>query len=386
MTERKGLKRIVRARMERTGETYTTAHRTVAARRPRPLPPGLVPGYRTFGRERHHHSSLVRNMLAQAGLPLTEAMVCGLGGGVGFLYAVFEYAAVPHPLLTIVAQHHPQPWVTTVLGHLDVPWTEQHSTSPSAAMAKLRRSLAAGRPVWCTVQRSALPWQAPGWYGADAADPYPVVVAGLDGDTLYVDDTTDHPRAIEAEVFAAAWSGHRKGRHHMLTINPGVGTGTGRARAVAPAVSMTTAHLTGPVLGNAFDVNMGLSGMAKFAAELRGQRARTAWRRRFAADPAFAHAMLRLDECLQREHTAPDATRPIYADFLDEAVPLLPNVDAAGAAGLFRQSSARWRAITELARGTNTEPSSRPELFNEIADHVEAARDVESQAVRLLRV
>ena len=57
--------------------------------------------------EEHRPSSLCRHLLAHAGLELSEPMVCGLGGGIGFLYAIFEYRTEPNPLLTIVAQHHP---------------------------------------------------------------------------------------------------------------------------------------------------------------------------------------------------------------------------------------------------------------------------------------
>lgn len=112
MTDHRSRKHLVRERMTRTGESYTTAHRHVTARRHADQPeiPGLVTGYPAFGAEQHGPSALSRHLLAQAGLDLSEPMACGLGGGIGFLYAVFEYKAVPYPLLTIVAQHHPQPW------------------------------------------------------------------------------------------------------------------------------------------------------------------------------------------------------------------------------------------------------------------------------------
>ena len=380
MTERKGLKKIVRERMERTGEAYTTAHRVVAGRRP--LPDGVVEGYPAFGGGRHHPSALVRHLLAQAGLPLSEAMVCGLGGGVGFLYAVFEYRAVPHPLLTIVAQHHPQPWAPTVLDHLRVPYTEQHSTATPAALVKLRACLDRGRPALCTVDRGRLPWHRPGQFDS-SADPYPVVVAGRRDDTLLVDDHADRPHAIPLDEFGAAWAAHRKGRHALLAIDPGPLPEPDLRSALAAAVGLTVAHLTGPVLGNAFDTNMGLRGMAKLAADLREPRAKTGWSRRFGGDDAFAHATRRLDECLQREYTAADATRPIYADFLDEAAGLMPTVDAQGAAVLFRESGQHWGGVTALARAADA-GTDRPALFAALAEHVEAASAAESAAASRL--
>jgi hypothetical protein len=106
MTEHKALKKRIRERMSRLGETYTTARRHVLpADRPDSLPAGVVDGYDTFGAEWHRQSALVAHVL-RAGF--SEPMIAGLAGGIGFMYAVFEYDGVP-PLMSIVAQHHPEP-------------------------------------------------------------------------------------------------------------------------------------------------------------------------------------------------------------------------------------------------------------------------------------
>lgn len=175
MTEHRALERLVRDRMARTGESYTTAHRHVVGRRapaPDATAPGLLPGYRLAGSGEHAPSTLVARLLGRAGVPLSEPMACGLGGGVGFLYAVFEYAQVPHPLLTIVAQHHPQPWLDA----------------------------AAGRAALVTVARGGLPWHRDAG-PEEAADPYPVVVAGRRYGT-YLVGPDDDPAATFAELAA----------------------------------------------------------------------------------------------------------------------------------------------------------------------------------------
>ena len=75
--------------------------------------------------------------------------------------------------------------------------------------------------------------------------------------------------------------------------------------------------LTGPVLGNNFDVNFGFSGMDKLASQLRDTRTKTGWERRFSRHVAFSGGRRRLYECLEVEYTAPGGTRPLYAQFLD---------------------------------------------------------------------
>jgi Butirosin biosynthesis protein H, N-terminal/Domain of unknown function (DUF4872) len=341
VTGQKALKRLVRERMARHGESYTTARRHVLARAGRTDPPaGLLPGYDTFGAEWHRLSGIVSHVLRHAGMTYSEPMITGLAGGIGFMYAVFEYQDLP-PLLTIVAQHHPAPWAPEVLNRLGVPYTESHSGKPEAALKKLYAALDDGRPALCTVDRSRLPWHgmAPG----HGADPYVVAVAGRDGDTLLVDDDALNP--IATADFLSAWSAHKKGRHHMLVV-------TGRADpdlepAVRDALSTTVAHLTGPVLGNNFDVNFGFSGMAKLATQLRDTKTRNGWATRFGAPVPFYHGVRRLYECLELEYTAPGATRPVYARFLTEA-------GRPDAAALFARSGATWSELAALALTTTS--------------------------------
>ncbi|QGN46965.1 DUF4872 domain-containing protein [Micromonospora sp. WMMD558] len=358
MTERRKLKQRVRARMAATGESWTTARRQVLAAAPPPtgtvLPPGLVPGYRTFGARQHRESALAAHVLdahgvraPHTGQPYTEAMLAGLGGGIGFMYAVFEYRDVP-PLLTVVAQHHPEPWVPAVLDRLGIAYADERSGRPGPAVARLRDHLGDGQPVVATVDRSRLPWH--GLDPGPGADPYPVVVAGLDGDVLLVDDEGPRPHPLPVEAFTAAWSAHRKGRHRSVTVTD-PHQRTELPDAIRAAVATTVAHLTGPVLGNSFDANFGFRGMAKLAEQLRDARTRTGWARRFGAPVPFFHGVRRLYECLELEYTAPGATRPVYADFLDEAAPLV-DPRYAEAAALVRRSGENWSRLAALALET----------------------------------
>lgn len=68
--------------------------------------------------------------------------------------------------------------------------------------------------------------------------------------------------------------------------------------AASRAVATTHAHLTGPVLGHAFDVNFGLSGLARLRDDLTDTSTKRGWARRFGTGPAFEAARLRLAECL----------------------------------------------------------------------------------------
>jgi Domain of unknown function (DUF4872)/Butirosin biosynthesis protein H, N-terminal len=380
MTEQKSLKKLVRDRMARTGESYTTAHRHITARQASVVP-GVAPGYPGFGATAHQPSSLARHLLGQAGLDISEAMACGLGGGIGFLYAIFEYKEVGHPLLTIVAQHHPQPWLNAVTEHLRLP--SLHVVTSSAAkpaLAKLDRALDDGHAAQLIVGRGLLPWHdvdSP----EEAADAYPIVVAGRDGDDYLVDDGAPEPLRISPDQLGAAWTAHRKSRFGITTLEP-IAAPVDLADGIRSSIATTIRHLTGPVLGNSFDVNMGLSGMAKFVTELRDVTTKAGWTRRFATPESFRIGMTRLADCLTWAHTAPGGTRPLYAEFLTEGGPVagLNLADAAASATL---AGDRWTTIADIA--WSARDSADTSVFARIADLAEEALTAETTMVEQLR-
>ena len=354
MTTHKDLKDLVRARMARTGESYTTARRHVTA------------GQQHAGQ--HHESTLLARMLERAGhrdprtgKPYTETTLCGLAGGIGFLYAVFEYRGLP-PMVTLVAQHHPEPWAEAALTRLGIGHAVGHSSAPARALAALDAD------AYCLVDRSALPWtETPALH----TDPHPVLVTGRRGDDLLVWDRAAQPYPIAPDAFLAAWSGYRKGRYHRVTVD-GPGDPVDLAAAMRAAIGTTAAHLTGPVLGNYFDANMGFAGMRRFAEQLRDTKGKTGWGRRMAAPGALDAALRRVYECLEEQYTAPGGTRPLYAAFLDEAADVLAAPPLAEAAGLFRASAAHWSAVA-----LGEDPVA-------MADRVDAARALEEEAAEIM--
>ncbi|MFF3013249.1 BtrH N-terminal domain-containing protein [Streptomyces sp. NPDC057939] len=328
--------------------------------------------YEDFGTGRHREASLIRHAL---GSTHPEELVAGLAGGIGFMYFVFEYAG-RNPIATIVAQAHPEPWVQVALGRLGVPYDATRAMKPR--WGRVRAALDEGQPAFCVVDRSSLPWhEADPDAEMTGADPYTVVIAGYDGDDLLIEDVADTPHRIDREEFGAAWTAHRKGRHQLI-----VPTGPPEGEPdVEGAVASTVTHLTGPVLGNQFDVNFGFTGMEKFAAQLRDRTTKTGWERRFGSSPeAFREGAGRLYACLEEEWTAPGATRPLYADFLEL-------VDRPEAAELFRRSARHWSDLAGLARAVdpNAGAQERRTFFEACAEHVDRSLDLEGQAVEALR-
>ncbi|TFV86345.1 DUF4872 domain-containing protein [Blastococcus sp. CT_GayMR20] len=354
MTSQKHLKAAVRARMARTGERYTTARRHVAGHTAPPPLPGVVPGYRTFGGGRHHDSALLAHVLeatgvtaAHDGRPLTEPMVAGLAGGIGFMYFSFSYAGHV-PTMTIVPRIHPRPFLAGALERAGIRHRAAETTSAAKAGRELDAVLDAGRPAICTVVRSAL------GYGDrldpfSAADPYDVAVVGRRDEHLLLDDGRLEPNPVPPELLAAARAASRASRHRMLVVEPG-GAPVELAGAVRASLAVTLHDLTEDVTAKNFAGNFGLRGLAKWADAVADRGRKTGWSRLFDSAGAHASSMHRLYDCLTTEYSSPGAMRPLYADFLAEAADLLEDGDAARDAGdRYAQAGELWAAIAEAA-------------------------------------
>ncbi|MDQ1647528.1 MAG: hypothetical protein QOJ50_3712 [Cryptosporangiaceae bacterium] len=333
----------------------------------------------TYGRGgggRHHDSALLHNVLAAAGLtaphtgqPWSEPMLAGLAGGIGFMYAVFEYEG--HlPVVTVVARHHPEPFIAAAVRRVRARANTASTGSAKKALASLHAAVDSGHTPICTVAGSRLPWH-PERSELSSQDPHEIAVIALPGRRATVDDGGLHE--LPAEDLLAAWSGYRKGKHALLTVL-GPGDPPDLPAAVADAVATTCAHLTGPVLGTSFDVNFGFSGARRLAVQLAAE-GKSGWAVRFADPAAMAAARSRLAACLTSEYGAPGALRPLYADFLAEAGEAVGQPSYVEAAGLFRESGALWAAVAE---GAEADP------LPSLAERVNAAVDLEERATAIL--
>ena len=123
MTAHKHLKERIRARMARTGESYTTARRHVL----NALPPAE---YQLLGGV-HPDTHAIAGVLANRGLlaphtgqPLSEAMVLGAGGGLGAGYILWEFKAHDSRSLVLGFRNswqYPDRWAKKACQRLGVP-------------------------------------------------------------------------------------------------------------------------------------------------------------------------------------------------------------------------------------------------------------------------
>ena len=334
----KDFKRLVRARMGRTGESYTTARSH--------LRPDSDPGRPDRFRGRHPDTAALTRLLAAlgvtdpaAGRPLSEAMVLGVAGGIGFAYFVFEYEDLTTLYLggRINPYIHKRDAAEAALTRLGVPFQVRRTSGPAAAERHLRTALDQGRPVVATVDGARLPSRAvpPELPGMTPQD---VLVELRDGQPVLW-DLAPVPVPVTWAELAEARAGVRSARHRLVVADApadfgdGVGSSTSEVDlpgAAAAGIADTWTGMLDPPMRN-----FGVPGLAKWADLLTAPRDPKGWPRLLAAPG---------------RQLGGGFFRSMYAEFLEEAAGPLGRPGLATLAGAYRELAAAWTTLAETAR------------------------------------
>ncbi len=339
MTARKHLKQLVRERMRKTGEPYTVARRHIVdADTSWEFRGGLDGDTAAFA-----------NVLANLGVvaphtgePLTEAMVLGVGGGLGAGYILWEFDTLPFRarVLTLGFRRlwqYPDRWARETAERLGL-HAEMHETGGAkAAAAALDAQLDKGLPaiVWTdtyTLGHRGEPEWRDGYGGP------PLIVYERSGDSYAIDDRSSHRITVPAERLAAARARVGSYKHRLITIDP-ERVDLDLRPAIEEGLRLQVEHLS--ERSDSFS----LPAWRKWARMTTDARNTKGWPTVFA--DGLGVGSLRASIYADAAHGA--HLRGLYADFLDEAAVLLERDALRDAAAAWREAAARWEPIVDTA-------------------------------------
>jgi Butirosin biosynthesis protein H, N-terminal/Domain of unknown function (DUF4872) len=355
MTAHKHLKERIRARMARTGESYTTARRHVL----NALPPAE---YELLGGV-HPDTHAIAGVLANRGLlhpdtgqPLSEALVLGVGGGLGAGYILWEFKA--RDLRSLVfgfrnSWQYADRWATKTCRRLGVPAAVHETGSARKADADLRAAVGQGVPAIAWADQQALGYRhLPAWlegYGGG-----PVTVYGVDdgAGVALVDDRNRAPLTVPLPALAAARARVGSYKHRLLVLDAPAAEldADGLRRAVRDGLAEQVEHLSRR------SDSFSLPAFRKWARLLTDRRNAKGWPTVFADRVSLFDACLSVYENLEPSGSDGGNLRGLYAAFLDEAAGLLDAPALGTAAAAYREAAARWHEVAETAMPAGRDP------------------------------
>ena len=348
MTERKHLKQLVRTRMSKTGETYTTARRHItqtslpASSSTPSTYAGVIP-----------IASAFRALLAHAGVrhpvtgqPLSEAMVFGLGGGIGAGVFAFHYAKEDFSSFFISGRHlwHDDlGWAKALAKRLGLTAVIKESTGAKAAETQLRELLEGGRPVLAWVDAASLPHRAmpKSWEGGG----YHVVsIHGIDDatGTAIMGDLSESPIPIALADLATARGRIKKFKNRLLALQPATaaidldGAVRGALRACVEALSTCKMK------------NYRLDAFANWADKLDGAKGADSWARMFRPGHLMYQGLWSITEFVEF-YGGGGLCRPIFAEFLADAGRLLRDQRLEALSTRYASLGRDWSALADAA-------------------------------------
>jgi hypothetical protein len=369
MTTNKAFKRLVRARMAKTGERYAAARRHLLEDAASERQAARTADAATSSRYRlrgglHPETATLANVLANQGVvsgltqePLTEAAILGIGGGLGAGYILWQFQAEHRgkvhrgPVLTLGFRNRWQyPWIPgwtgTTLERLGMEPDVHETGGAKGAREALDARLDAGSLVIASVDLQTIgTWGQPDDLAGHEG--LVVVIFGRDPDGAYlVDDRGRNPFRVPPAVMAAARGRIGSFKHRILAL-PGT-TGP------IPAERLRAAWRAGledqvDHLRSRSD-SFSLPAWRKWSRMMTDDRNAKAWPLVFAGGHGLFGALSAIHETVDGQ-VGPSGghLRELYATSLDEAAVALENPAIGDAAGAWRDAADLWEELGDAA-------------------------------------
>ncbi|HEV2921702.1 MAG TPA: BtrH N-terminal domain-containing protein, partial [Actinomycetota bacterium] len=337
-------------------ESYTTARRHVL----NALPPSE---YQLLGGV-HPDTHAIAGVLANRGLlaphtgrPLSEAMVLGVGGGLGAGYILWEFKAHDSRSLVLGFRNswqYPDRWARKTCQRLGVPAAVHETGSAGKADAELRAAAGQGVPAIAWADQQALGYRhLPAMLDGRGGPPVTVYAIDDAARAALIDDRNRAPLRVPLDALAAARARVGSYRHRQLALDaPAAELDVGGlSKAVRDGLAEQVEHLS--KRSDSFS----LPAFRKWARLLTGTGNAKAWPKVFADRVSLFDACLSVYENLEPAAGSGGGNlRGLYAQFLDEAAGLLGAPPLAEAAGAYREAAARWHQVAEVALPADREP------------------------------
>ncbi len=347
----------------------------------------VLAGYDHFGGI-HPETNTIANCLRQLGVknpatgePFTEAMVFGIGGGLGACYILWEFKEHNRPAIVFGWQHlfnYPVRYVDALCERIGVTAEFHETGGMKKAGQTLHDALAAGRPAILWLERELLDYynrdpDDTGWFS------WVVTACGYDPatDRFTIDDTGAAPFTVPGASLTAARQRIPSFKNRLLLLSP-------------PESMDLPAAIKDGIQGNieylgSKSTSFALPTVRKWARMLTDTKNAKGWPTVFAGGKCLFSGLVSVYEGIMHEGSDGTALRCMYADFLSEAAAVLGSSALEDAAREYRAIGAKWRALAEMSLDPAVEPLA---AVRDILDRREAAIRVggDDQADTIVRL
>lgn len=286
------------------------------------------------------------------GKPYTEAMLFGLGSGIGVGYYVFEYPGMTTLYLNtrFMTQETKEPgFHANICRRIGVKPVYINTPKPDAARKQLDKAVADGKTPVVWANRAALPYYALGDLDMSY---HTFVVTGRAG-AYRVRDRSAKPLSLTEDELIAAAMNPMSPKFRAMTIERSKpGAGADLESAIWEAIrACADQMLDGWEVGRS-QSNTGIRGLEKWAAMMTDAKDKRSWSKLFSEPAALFGRLVSMYRQIEVRGER-GALRNLYADFLDEAASVTGENRLNSAAESCRTSAKMWSAAAAALLAPN---------------------------------
>lgn len=315
-----------------------------------------IASYTQFGGQHAETASLTNILAAQGitaphtGKPYSEAMLLGIGGGLGAGYILWEFKEHNAKVLVFGWQNRWQyttQFYENLCKRIHVKPIFHETGSQKAAAAQLEDALRAGHPAVAWVDRAQMPYlQLP--KSLEGHIGHLVSIYGIDDGDVMVDDLAAKPLRVPQEIMASARARIGSYKNRLLLVSAdGMADLPG---AIMAGIQDEIEHLSKD------SDSFSLPTFQKWGKMMTQRKNAKGWPVVFADRRGLYGALKSVYEGVELVSTGGGGMRGLYADFLDEAASIV-NLPALGeVAGQYRALAGQWHGLAEMALPDSSEP------------------------------
>lgn len=315
-----------------------------------------IKAYTHFGGV-HPETASLTNVLRAAGIlaphnqqPYSEAMLLGIGGGLGAGYILWEFKEHGAKVLVLGWQNrwqYPIQFYENLTGRINLKPTFHETGSQKAAAAALDEALGNGQAAVAWVDRAQMPYlelpkSLEGHLG------HIIAIYGVEDGEVLVDDLAANPFRVPVEKMASARARIGSYKNRLLVVEQ---DGTpDLPGAIMAGLQDEVDHLSKN------SDSFSLPTFQKWGKMMTHRKNAKGWPVVFADQRGLYGALKSVYEGVELISRDGGGLRGLYADFLDEAAGIINRPALREAAEQYRKLAAQWSAFADSALPEDVEP------------------------------
>jgi len=293
----------------------------------------------------HPETASIKNILAYHGVtaphtgkPFSEAMLLGIGGGLAACYILWEIEKHGYPSIVLAFRNkcnYTVKFLENLSSRLGATTELFETSGKKKAAAQLEQTLAAGNPAIVWLDLGGEP------YYMHYLSVGVVVVYGIDGQKVLIDSRARKPFTIGSELMVEARAKVPSFKNRIMLVEPkGPFDLEG---AIREGLQDCIEYL------GASSTSFALPSIRKWARMMTDVKNKKGWPTVFSGRRGLYGTLRTVYEGIEQIGTGGGGLRGLYADFLDEAAPVLDNEGLKSTAILYRALHERWMTLAQAA-------------------------------------